>query len=192
MSEVLSWLSSINCSGAHEIFQYHSIEGKDLLQISDTDLRVDFKIKRVHDRKYILRCIQDLKNSHRVIIEVEFADQQCSIRIPDVNTYSFENLRKDAARIFAVHPEKTVLVDKKGVVWGSVGISCIFDSNLRQQEPIFLEVIKNTDNTEQSEEDSKIQPSMNRSESPWLHEESECYSKKPKNEPSKNMFKYQN
>lgn len=169
VTEVLSWLTHINCSGAHDIFQYHSIEGKDLIQLTDTDLRFDFKIKRVHDRKYLLRSIQDLKNSFTTIIEVEFNTQHCRIRIPDVTSYTFDSLRKDAARYFGVNGEKSVLKDRKGIVWGNVCINCIFDNNLRQQEPVFLEVIKENDHFD---EDSRFQASLHRSESPWLNDES--------------------
>ena len=184
VSEVLSWLSSINCVGAHEIFQYHSIEGKDLLQITDTDLRFDFKIKRVHDRKYLLRCIQDLKNSYSAIIEVEYSNQHCSIRISDINTYTFDQLRRDTARNFGIHPEKAALKDKKGVIWGSVSVAYIFDSNLRQQEPVFLENVNEIDNTEEFEEGSKVHTS-NISENPWFNDESGYF----KNTSNKKMFK---
>ncbi|CAG9334933.1 unnamed protein product [Blepharisma stoltei] len=141
VSDVVQWLQVINCSGAQEVFVYHGVEGKDLLQLTDADLRFDFKFKRVHDRKYILRKIQELKNINSAIIEVQFGTQVCAVRISDLHSYTFENLRKDVARYFGVDEEKVIIQDKHGLVWGSISVACIFDSNLRQEEAVYLKFI---------------------------------------------------
>jgi hypothetical protein len=61
-SNVVEWMSAIQCSNAREVFLFKGIEGNDLLQLTDPDLRFDLKFRRIHDRKYILREIQNLRN----------------------------------------------------------------------------------------------------------------------------------
>ncbi|CAG9311920.1 unnamed protein product [Blepharisma stoltei] len=152
VSDVVHWLQVINCSGAQEVFMYHGVEGKDLLQLTDSDLRFDFKFKRIHDRKYILRKIQELKNINSAVIEVQFRDQTCSVRISDLQSYTFENLRKDAARYFGIDEEKAIIQDRHGLVWGSISVACIFDSNLRQEEALYLQLIEEANNRQSSPE----------------------------------------
>lgn len=137
-SDVGMWLSSINCSGAREIFKFHGIDGKDLLQLTDLDLRVDLKFKRVHDRKYLLRCIHELKLSLFAVIEVFYANDVCRIRISDLETYTFEKLRRDAARFWGLDSEACVVQDQEGFVLGNFSVAPFFDSSNRQQEPVFL------------------------------------------------------
>jgi hypothetical protein len=137
-SDVGLWLSSINCSGARDIFKFHGIDGKDLLQLSDLDLRVDLKFKRVHDRKYLLRKITELRLGLFAVIEVFYANDVCRIRVADLESYTFEKLRKDAARYWGVESEACVVQDQEGFVLGSFPVASFFDSSNRQQEPVFL------------------------------------------------------
>ena len=137
-SDVGLWLSSINCSGAREIFKFHGIDGKDLLQLSDLDLRVDLKFKRVHDRKYLLRKITELRLSLFAVVEVFYANDVCRIRVADLESYTFDKLRKDAARYWGVDSEACVVQDHEGFVLGSFPVASFFDSSNRQQEPVFL------------------------------------------------------
>lgn len=116
VSDVVQWLHVINCSGAQDVFLYHGVDGKDLLQLTDADLRFDFKFKRVHDRKFILRQVQELKNLNSAVIEVQYRELTCSVRISDLQTYSFENLRKDSARFFGLDEDKVTIQDKHGLV----------------------------------------------------------------------------
>ena len=132
------WLSSINCSGAREIFKFHGIDGKDLLQLTDLDLRVDLKFKRVHDRKYLLRCIHELKLGLFAVIEVFYANDVCRIRISDLETYTFDKLRRDAARFWGLDSEGCVVQDQEGFILGNFPVAPFFDSSNRQQEPVFL------------------------------------------------------
>ena len=69
-SDVAQWLSVIQCSNAREIFLFHGVEGKDLLKLTDADLRFDLQCRRIHDRKYILRKIQYLRNLTATNVEV--------------------------------------------------------------------------------------------------------------------------
>jgi len=137
-SDVGLWLSSISCSGARDIFKFHGIDGKDLLQLSDLDLRVDLKFKRVHDRKYLLRKIAELRLSLFAVVEVFYANDVCRIRVADLETYTFEKLRRDAARYWGVDAEACVVQDQEGFVLGSFPVASFFDSSNRQQEPVFL------------------------------------------------------
>lgn len=137
-SDVGLWLSSISCSGARDIFKFHGIDGKDLLQLSDLDLRVDLKFKRVHDRKYLLRKIAELRLSLFAVVEVFYANDVCRIRVADLEAYTFEKLRRDAARYWGVDAEACVVQDQEGFVLGSFPVASFFDSSNRQQEPVFL------------------------------------------------------
>jgi hypothetical protein len=138
-SDVAQWLSVIQCSNAREIFLFHGIEGKDLLQLSDADLRFDLQFRRIHDRKYILRKIQDLRNFATTTVEIRYGDRVCRIRVADIHAYTFDMLRKDAARYFKIIEEESVILDSHGFPWGSVPIGCLFDSNLKQLEAVYLE-----------------------------------------------------
>lgn len=138
-SDVAQWLSVIQCSNAREIFLFHGIEGKDLLQLSDADLRFDLQFRRIHDRKYILRKIQDLRNFTTTTVEIRYGDRVCRIRVADIHAYTFDMLRRDAARYFQIIEEESVILDSHGFPWGSVPIACLFDSNLKQLESVYLE-----------------------------------------------------
>lgn len=138
-SDVAQWLSVIQCSNAREIFLFHGIEGKDLLQLTDADLRFDLQFRRIHDRKYILRKIQDLRNLTTTTVEIRYGDRVCRIRVADLHAYTFDMLRKDAARYFQMIEEESVILDSHGLPWGSVPIACLFDSNLKQLETVYLE-----------------------------------------------------
>jgi hypothetical protein len=116
----------------------HAIEGKDLLVLTDADLRTDLKFKRLHDRKYILRKIAELKVALVAVVEVTYLDQVCRVRVGDPTSYTFELLRCDATHFWGFDEDVFVLKDSHGLLWGAVPINCIFDSDLNQLEPVLL------------------------------------------------------
>jgi hypothetical protein len=127
------------CSNAREVFLFKGIEGNDLLQLTDPDLRFDLKFRRIHDRKYILREIQNLRNLKTTTVEVLYGERVCRIRLPDLNAYTFDMVRKDAIIYFKISQEDLVLLDSHGLSWSCVQIACLFDSNLKQLETVYLD-----------------------------------------------------
>lgn len=142
VQDVSAWLGYINCRNARDIFLHHGIEGKDLLSLTDADLRFDLKFKRLHDRKYMLRMIAELKSSLIAVIEVLHQSQACRVRVSDPTAYTFDHLRCDVTRFWGLDEDEYVLQDSQGLLWGSVPSSCLFDSDLKQQEVVFLASIR--------------------------------------------------
>jgi hypothetical protein len=58
--DVTEWLTTINLSSVSGNFRSHSISGEDLLTLTNKEIREDLNIARVHDRKYLLRAIDEL------------------------------------------------------------------------------------------------------------------------------------
>lgn len=166
--EVSHWLFSINCGSAVEMFEFHGIEGKDLLELTEEDLRLDFKLTRVHDRKYLMRKIKELKNLHSATVEVEFEGYLCYVRVSDLDSYTFDQLRKDTATYFGVSKELAFLEDKHGLLWGSLGVGCIFDSSLRQQEPVHLKTSDQVEKHQQVLADDSLDSEDLKEENPSL------------------------
>ena len=69
-----------------------------------------------------------------------YENEICRVRLPDINTYSFETLRYDCSKYFGISENSVVLKDEKGNVWGIGPITCLLDSNYYQREAIFLEL----------------------------------------------------
>ncbi|OMJ93045.1 hypothetical protein SteCoe_4131 [Stentor coeruleus] len=135
--EVNEFLKRINLGSAEKYFESHGINGSDLLEITENDLRSEFGFLRIHDRKMLLRSINDLKKSCAVTIELIYNSQTLEFRIDDINKYNFETLLFDSCSLLKLNKEKLVIKDSKGLVMGSGPVQCIFKDN-KQIEKIYL------------------------------------------------------
>jgi hypothetical protein len=81
-----------------------------------------------------MRAIEDLKRNVFVYVEVGYGPESCRVRLPDIDSYSFETLRYDCAKYFGINESLVVLKDEGGNVWGIGPINCILDANYNQTE----------------------------------------------------------
>lgn len=140
--QVAGWLESVAFSHIVGVVKRHSLSGRDLLELTDAELRSEFKLNRVHERKVLLRLLERLARDVCVNVRVEFGECVCTIRVQNLQLYGFNMLREDAARAFQVPCERAVLRDRAGIVWVGGRVACIFNEQWVQSEPVFLAVLR--------------------------------------------------
>ena len=138
VDEVVHWLQQLGFPHLEDLVRYHCLDGSDLLQLGDADLRFDFKLKQVHERKHLLRSIEQLKSQSAAMLAVEYKREISTLRVQDIHSYSFQQLREDAAKAFGLRHHRVLLQDTRGSVWAGPSVSCLFDHALVQHEPVFL------------------------------------------------------
>jgi hypothetical protein len=85
--DVLNWLGDeigfdrIN----KELFIHHEIDGNDLIDLTEDNLKYDLKIMKLHDRKFILRCICDLLRN--IVDQHEIISKKQKIQPERVNSF---------------------------------------------------------------------------------------------------------
>lgn len=136
-SEVQEFLIRVNLDLTTKSFYSHGINGKDLIELTESDIRSDFGFLRVHDRKSLLRSISDLKKSFAFFIEIFYKTRRLVFRINDPDAYTFEALLLDTCGFLSLPPETHIIKDAKGLVIGSGSTKIIF-TNQNQQEPLYL------------------------------------------------------
>ena len=57
--DVIKWLFDIDLTSAVKPFSYHNLDGLDLEEVTEADLAT-IGIKKLHDRKYLMRSIKKL------------------------------------------------------------------------------------------------------------------------------------
>ena len=66
--DVINYLRENKMENLCELFQKHSINGKDFLSLTTEDLRADLNIKNVHIRKKLQRHIERLRIDASILI----------------------------------------------------------------------------------------------------------------------------
>lgn len=141
--DIRLWLGKVNCGSLREIFEQNRLTGRDLLELTDTQLKDDLQVRQMHLRAMLLRELRVLRVSTKLVVKVKHAElnETASIRVPDLLYYTFSDLKTDAAAYWQLDPVRCRLIDQLGVVWGQGPIMCVFDVKLRQFEQISLSLI---------------------------------------------------
>ena len=59
-NDVITFLTRINFSKHVPLFKQHSINGKDLLSLTDLEMKADLGISIIHERKKLMRLLNKL------------------------------------------------------------------------------------------------------------------------------------
>jgi hypothetical protein len=86
-----------------------------------------------------VRELRSLRAKVRLLVRVDHGAEACSIRVPDLLSYTMTDLLKDATAFYHLEPSLCYLADAQGVVLGSGSVLSMFDSRLIQSEIIRLE-----------------------------------------------------
>ena len=65
-SQVLSYLETYKMSGMIDIFKSHHINGKDLLSLTERELKDELSITNLHARKKLFRHIAKLQKESQI------------------------------------------------------------------------------------------------------------------------------
>lgn len=118
------------------------VKGIDLLEITESDVKFDFSFCTIHQRKEILRIIQELKNAIPCYLTVEYHGESITFRVSEIVSYSFKQLSSECSRVLNLAEEEIVFKDKSGFMFGSGSVSILFNANKVQKEPVFLSVFE--------------------------------------------------
>jgi hypothetical protein len=133
------WLSKVNCGCLRDTFERHRLTGRDLLELTETQLKEDLEVDQLHLRVLLVRELRSLRAKVRLLVRVDYGAEACSIRVPDLLSYTMTDLLKDATGFYHLESPHCYLTDAQGVVWGSSSVLSMFDSRLLQREVIRLE-----------------------------------------------------
>lgn len=136
--EVAQFINTLGISGASDKILAHNIEGRDLMDLSEADIRNDLGFDRIHERKYLMRALQDLKNGSVWFVKVLTASGLIRIRIDSPKNYTFLNLTSDVSRFLGLSASSSLIQDSQGNVWGDSDLSLIFDSSSNQKEDLYF------------------------------------------------------
>lgn len=157
--EVANFLNTLGIPAASAKALAHNIQGRDLMELSEAEIRNDLGLERVHERKYLIRALQDIKNGCFWLVKVITAKGAVRIRIDSPKNYTFDRLNIDISRLLGLNYKESAILDSQGNIWGQTDLSIVFDSNSDQKEGLYyshpsapLEIDKDW-NSEDFEED---------------------------------------
>ena len=139
-SEVIEFLQRINLCSAVKDFQNYGINGKDLLELTENDLRSDFRFLRVHDRKSLIRSVSDLRKSCALCICINFSADYLYFRIGDINLYDFDTLLNDCSKVLHIPSQNLIIKDSNNIIMGSGKVQVIYRDYI-QSEKLYLKII---------------------------------------------------
>ena len=151
-SEVSEFLYKINLGSAVKAFEKLGINGTDLLELTESDLRHDLCFLRVHDRKSLIRSIADLKKSCAICIRIDFNASSFQFRIGDLFSYDFSTLHTDCSTHLHLHPSTFLIKDSKNYPLGSGPVSILY-RNYIQKERISISLLSEESSSSISMED---------------------------------------
>jgi hypothetical protein len=135
--EVAAFIYTLGIPAASSNALVHSIQGRDLMELSEAEIRNDLGLERVHERKYLIRALQDIKNGCVWFVKVISAKGALRIRFDSPNNYTFESLNKDVSRLLGLNYKESSILDSQGNCWGETDLSIVFDSKADQKERLY-------------------------------------------------------
>lgn len=81
--DVIKWLFDIDLTSAVKPFSYHNLDGTDLEEVTEADL-TQIGIKKLHDRKYLIRCIKKLFGRREAYLVVKNRAERDRILVNDI------------------------------------------------------------------------------------------------------------
>jgi hypothetical protein len=135
-TDVINWLTTLNNNSISinykQAFIDHGLNGEDLIDLTEDNLKYDLKVIKLHDRKYIMRSIRDLmknfikcfeketkldNNNNIKHILIKNAKIKEDIRFKCTNNDKIKNIINDCKEIFHIESDINVfLVDAEGSI----------------------------------------------------------------------------
>ena len=101
-NDVINYLKQIKLEILCSKFEEHNINGKDLLMLTNDDLRFDIDIKNLHIRKKLLRHIDKLRRSSidYVFVKVMYFSKEAKFKVFDKDKFTLESLLVDCQHCY--------------------------------------------------------------------------------------------
>lgn len=102
--DVINYLKENNLGIYSHKFKEHNINGKDLLSLTSEELRIDFDIRNLHNRKKLLRKISKLKQSvvECICIKVMYFAKEAKFRVFDLKSFTLRDLLLDCINCYQI------------------------------------------------------------------------------------------